>query len=589
MATYLVPGSYATIDLAIAAAVTGSDQAGIIEVAAGTYAFGINFTQWAGGRTAPLTVRAADPDNKPILDGTGLGDIGQAVRASSANVLGAVNRPTVQNIKFANWTAQTNGMVYNANGPTMVIEDCEFTDCGGVGLNFLRGPDAGDRSYVRRCKFLRQDGVVIKTTNSEYVSVSNCAMADCTGQAMSSSGGNSGFYDNSIWINDNGIVSVINCGTATGNVVQIAAGKSATRAFSSTAYDYNVTYGTFSGSNTGSDGGHNTTGDPGFTDAANGDLRWTPGLSACQGAGTAIAGITTDYFGTARPQGGTEDAGYYEAIVTTTVTGITVLSDTSIRLDLATSVNSDATWADTANYTITPSGGAAAVTITSATASGNPGNSITLVTSEHTDGATYNVEWSGLSNITDGDDDYVATGTAPEISSATLTGPKTLRVVWSEAMANNAALTTAGNYVIAPSTPVASVARINATTVDLTLGQRLPAASGTVTANGPQDLALNPAVDAVGSFSSTYLTFTTGSTSNSGRTVVANFNLAPTSGASDPDGWTVTPIGPGATVQVTAVDLAGTQARLTVWPPVSSGSTISVECPTAANGSGVIG
>lgn len=589
MATYNVPGSYATIDLAIAAAVTGADQAGVIVVAAGTYAFGINFTQWTGGRTAPLTVRAADPNNKPILDGTTLGDIGQAVRASSANVLGAVNRPTLQNLKFANWTAQTNGMVYNANGPTMVIEDCEFTDCGGVGLNFLRGPDVADRSYVRRCKFLRQDGVVIKTTNSEFVVVENCAIADCTGQAMSSSGGNSVFYDTSIWINDNGIVSVVQAGTITGNVVQIASGKSATRAFSATAYDYNVTYGTFSGANTGSDGGHNTTGDPGFTDAANGDLRWTAGLSACQGAGTSIAGITTDYFGTARPQGGTEDAGYYEAIVTTTVTGITVISDTSIRLDLATSVNSDATWADTANYTITPSGGAAAVAVVSATASGNPGTYITLVTSEHTDGATYNVAWAGLANVTDGNDDYVATGTAPEITSATLTAAKTLRVVWSESMTNNAALTAASNYVIAPSVSVASVTRINATTVDLTLAARIPATSGTVTANGPQDLALNPAVDAVGSFSSTYLTFTTGTTSNSGRAVTANFNLAPTSGASDPDGWTVTPIGPGATVQVTAVDLAGTQARLTVWPPVSAGSVISVACPTAASASGLIG
>ena len=101
MANYLVPGTYATVDLAIAAAVTGADQAGIVIVSAGTYNMGINFTQWGGGRTAPLTVRAADPSNPPVFDGTGLGDIGQAVRASSANVLGATERPTLENLVFA--------------------------------------------------------------------------------------------------------------------------------------------------------------------------------------------------------------------------------------------------------------------------------------------------------------------------------------------------------------------------------------------------------------------------------------------------------------------------------------------------------
>ena len=115
---------------------------------------------------------------------------------------------------------------------------------------------------------------------------------------------------------------------------------------------------------------------------------------------------------------------------------------------------------------------------------------------------------------------------------------------------NNAALTTASNYVIAPSVSVSSVTRINATTVDLTLAARLPASSGTVT---------------------------------------ANFNLPPTTGVSDAAGWSVTPVGPGSDVQVTAVNVAGTVATLTVWPPVLAGSTISVACPTAANATGLIG
>ncbi|MBF9645432.1 hypothetical protein, partial [Streptococcus pseudopneumoniae] len=87
----------------------------------------------------------------------------------------------------------------------------------------------------------------------------------------------------------------------------------------------------------------------------------------------------------------------------------------------------------------------------SAVASGDPGTYITLTTSEHTNGGSYTVAWAGVTSVVSGSDVYVASGTAPTISSATLTAAKTLRVVWAESMTNNAALVNASNYVIAPS------------------------------------------------------------------------------------------------------------------------------------------
>lgn len=79
---------------------------------------------------------------------------------------------------------------------------------------------------------------------------------------------------------------------------------------------------------------------------------------------------------------------------------------TRIRIPLAVAVPSDSTWTTTGNYTITASGGAAAVTVFSA-AVGHDGSYIDLTTSSHTASGAYNVAWTGLTGITAGNDDYV--------------------------------------------------------------------------------------------------------------------------------------------------------------------------------------
>lgn len=588
MATYAVGPSgkpYTTIQSAITAAGAASDLNALIPVDAGTYIENLNTKTWAGGSitSTPVTIYAADPNNRPVIV-SAVGSyciLADAVCSPSSGIV------TLTNLIWSGGSATTD-WCYSNNGVPMVVTGCDFLSLSvtrSIAYQPYRGTGSSFRWEFNNCYFKNPPQIVFNAFGGHGL-MRNCRIE------WRKNGTNMiqayfadwKFYNNSVATTANGGTLFVT-GPTSNNAIKVVS-STPTKFFDCTTYSYNCTSTALAAS--GVNGGGNIVADPGFIDYATGNFRFTA-ASPCLNAGTTLADVPTDWLGTARPQSTAYDIGAFELIVTATVTAVTVLSDTSIRLDLSASVDSDATWADTANYTITPSGGAAAVTVVSAVASGDPGNSITLTTTEHTDGATYTVGWSGVANVTTGSDTYVASGTAPSISSATLTAAKTLRIVWDSSMTNNAALTNASNYVIAPSVTVSSVTRINATTVDLTLAERLPAASGTVTANGPQDLALNPAVDAVGAFTSAYLTFTTGVISNLGRTITVGFNVAPISGASNASQWTVETVGPGGTVSVTDVALASTTAVLTVWPPLSSGSTISITCPTAASASGVIG
>lgn len=91
----------------------------------------------------------------------------------------------------------------------------------------------------------------------------------------------------------------------------------------------------------------------------------------------------------------------------TTITSAYTVGLTRVRLALAVTVPSDSTWTTAGNYAITPSGGAAAVTVSSA-AVGHDGSYIDLTTTSHTASGAYSVAWTGLTGITDGSDAYTA-------------------------------------------------------------------------------------------------------------------------------------------------------------------------------------
>lgn len=95
----------------------------------------------------------------------------------------------------------------------------------------------------------------------------------------------------------------------------------------------------------------------------------------------------------------------------TTITSAYTVGLTRVRLALAVTVPSDSTWTTAGNYAITPSGGAAAVTVSSA-AVGHDGSYIDLTTTSHTASGAYSVAWTGLTGITDGSDAYTSTALA---------------------------------------------------------------------------------------------------------------------------------------------------------------------------------
>lgn len=92
----------------------------------------------------------------------------------------------------------------------------------------------------------------------------------------------------------------------------------------------------------------------------------------------------------------------------TTITAATPIGLTRVRLPLAVAVPSDSTWTTAGNYVITESGGAAAVTVSSA-AVGHDGSYVDLATTSHTASGSYSVAWSGLTGIANGSDAYTPT------------------------------------------------------------------------------------------------------------------------------------------------------------------------------------
>jgi len=122
---------------------------------------------------------------------------------------------------------------------------------------------------------------------------------------------------------------------------------------------------------------------------------------------------------------------------------------------------------------------------------------VTLDT-EMQQGAAYEVEVSNVTNlygqIIDPDFDtaaFTGVGVAPEVSGAAAQDEFTVSVTFNEDMKNNAALTTATNYSFSGGLIAASVVRISATVVDVTVNEMLQGGSYQVTVSNVEDLAGN--------------------------------------------------------------------------------------------------
>lgn len=583
MATIIVPDDYGTIGDAIQH--SSHITKDTIRVRAGTYAEDIDWRISAvGGWLSVATVEAYDPANKPVVTGAG-GT--QTVRKDALYNAGAAGlKGKIKNLVFDTCAGSTNGVIYGA--PPFDLESVDFVNTTTTCMRWVGG-DSGRPSIVQLCTSIAADGVAFAVTGvTDYATIRNCTIVRtaATTAAITGTTSDGNIYNNSVYV-----VRSANSWTAitgklvTNNTIQNA-GTAAAGGILAGTYTTNALYGSFTTPYSGSNGGGNLSGsDPLYTNPATGNLLPQTG-SPLIDAGTTLGSFSDSINGVTRPSGSAWDIGAYEVLAVATVTGITVLGPTSIRLDLSDVVSSDATWEDAGNYTITPSGGAAAVTVTGAAISSS--TTITLTTTEHTNGGDYNLAWAGLTNITSGNDDYTGEGESPTVTAASMTAAKVVRVTFSEPMTNNAALTTVGNYTVTGAT-VASVARVDSTHVDVTLVARIPLASSTVTVNGPQDLALNPVDNSSQAFAVPYLTMVSG-TAPSRYTAQITFNLAPTSGVSAATDWTVTPASGGVVVAVTGVvATSATVYTVTVWPQMSPATGYVVAAPSAANAAGPVG
>jgi len=584
---------YATIQAAINAANDNPASVGamdIIVVDAGTYTESLSVTSLSGGWMVPCIIRAADPNNKPVIASTGAAQAvsGSIYRGSAAGQL------TLQDLKFSGWTAASNSVVYILT-EGLVIERCEFIGCTGRAAVRNLGGSASREARVKRCLFHTSgstgtgaQGLVM--CYSIYSDVLN-NVAICPTNVQFQSGDTRYTYHNSVygtWNTGGSSKALSGVGAYRANVVQNV-GTGGANAINATggSYTENLAFGTWTTTYAGTNGGGNDTGlDPQFNNPGAYDLT-TPSTSPCFRTVARSAVVLDTYDGASRSD--PTDKGAFETIASTTVGSVTVVSSTSIKLNLDDSVTSDATWTTAGNYTITASGGAVAVSVSSAAIT-DAGLSITLTTSEHTNGGSYNIAWAGLANITNDNDPYTGTSTPPVVSSAAMTAGKVIRVTFSKSMTNNAALTTVGNYIISGMT-VSGVVRVDATRVDVTMTERIPAANSAITVNGPQDTALNPVVNSLASFAVPYLTFVPGGTAtDENRTIAVAFNIPPTGGVSSPTDWTLTKTSiKGADVTVTGVAIVGANATLTVHPGLSRGVSYTTAAPNAEAATGPIG
>ena len=499
MATLLVGPArpYTTIQAAINVTSATNDNPAsraamdLILVDAGTYTEALDLrASWL----LPVIIRGADPANRPVIASTGAA---QAVRADSVYRGTAVGELTLEDLEFSGWTGAGNGVIYTTTSG-LVVRRCKFTGCTSRVIRSVRG-SATRYGIVDSCEFLTSGlttGLILG--DSAYTDVINCKAVCPTNVPFyyDLGGASRNIEHNSIlgtW-DSGGSTDVIRVtgGTARGNVVQnLGTGaRYGIYEWGAGAYTENVVYGVFSTMFFGTDGGGNQNADPLFTNTATGDLTLQAGSPASRSLSRSPNTLLT-ILGASRSD--PTDAGAYEMVLTTAVSAVTAVSGTSVKLDMSSVVASDSSWTTTGNYTITPPGGAPAITISAAVITDT--DTITLTTNEHLQAGSYTLAWAGLLNITNGSSGYTGIGTAPVLSSAAAATYSTVTVTFSESMTNNAALTTAGNYTLTRSggsTVVASVSRTNATVVVLTTAT--PLWSGytyTLAASGPTDLAGN--------------------------------------------------------------------------------------------------
>lgn len=311
MATYAVGSgkAYTTIQSAIDACGAANDVDGLIPVDYGTYTENLNLKKHPSGWCMPVNIYAADPSNRPtIVSAAGAYAILSDVATHGASA--GTRQPTFTNLIWSGGSATTY-FNYSNGGAPMKFIGCDFIN---INLQMFYQPYGGTGASYRwlldKCYFNNTGQIVF--TISGYGLIRNCRIRWTKNSTTMIQAGDAGWlaYNNSVATTGNGGTLFI-VGQAKNNAIKVVS-STPTKFFDVvTSYAYNVT--STSLSNTGTNGGGNVVGEPGFTDYTTGDFRFATS-SACYNAGTTLSDVTEDYLGTARPQATTYDIGAYEYI-----------------------------------------------------------------------------------------------------------------------------------------------------------------------------------------------------------------------------------------------------------------------------------
>lgn len=311
MATYAVGSgkAYTTIQSAIDACGAANDVDGLIPVDFGTYTENLNLKKHPSGYCMPVNIYAADSTNRPtIVSAVGsyaiLSDV--ATHAATAGT----RQPTFTNIIWSGGSAATY-FNYSNGGAPMKFIGCDFVN---INLQMFYQPYGGTGATYRwlldKCYFNNTNQLVF--TIAGFGLIRNCRVNWSKNGTTMIQAGDAGWlaYNNSVATTANGGTLFI-VGQAKNNAIKVVS-STPTKFFDVvTSYAYNVTSTSLAG--TGTNGGGNVVGEPGFISSSAGDFSFATS-SACYNAGTTLSDVTGDYLGTARPQATTYDVGAYEYI-----------------------------------------------------------------------------------------------------------------------------------------------------------------------------------------------------------------------------------------------------------------------------------
>lgn len=310
-------GDHLSIQAAVTACVAEGDVVRVLDSA--TYNEAVDLTNGMGGGWGRSVTFEVEPGESPTWDGTSFN-----LPALKGWSLQSGNPCTVpiSGFNFTNWNATFgygSGVLFAAGRVIYQVDDCTFTDCNGITINYGHGIAAAHQR-LNRCKWRNCTDMLFQNGGNYYIDVTNCDFygkhngAGITSSALDVVVKHCTFYLRA-GIGQKGIVAgvventiVRNAGGYGGWVgIEVVAGGSRSN---------NCITGTWSVvQQGGTSGGGDVFDDPLFVSEADPDPDLSlQAASPCRDAGKD-AGITVDFNGTARPQDAGYDMGAFEFYV----------------------------------------------------------------------------------------------------------------------------------------------------------------------------------------------------------------------------------------------------------------------------------